>query len=180
MADSGGTAPSMNRCTRLLRHPQAVTNLQVIQVTSSIRAEIQAWLSWPRALPLATEVMGVSSQSFPSCMHQMRIPAYAVTLCNMGDGHLVHIMAYSFSAPRPQSGNPVTWQYRSGRCNNSIMHKRSHTTRSLLFYLSKYASTHVGTSHAIRQWTTILQQLQASSWKITILIAGLALSYRAP
>ena len=65
----------------------------------------------------------------------------------------------SFSAPRPQSGNPVTWHYRSGRCNNSIMHKRSHTTRSLVFYLSKYASTHVGTSHAIRQWTTILQQL---------------------
>ena len=99
MADSGGTAPSMNRCTRLLRHPQAVTNLQVIQVTSSIRAEIQAWLSWPRALPLATEVMGVSSSV-------MRIPAYAATLCNIGDGHLVHIMAYFFQCTQTTEWKP--------------------------------------------------------------------------
>ena len=98
----------------------------------------------------------------------MRIPADAVTLCNIGDGHLVDIMAYFFQCTQTTKWKPSNlalpeWEVQQF----DHAQKEPHDKVAPLLFV-KVRSTHVGTSHAIRQWTTILQQLHEDEAQMLI------------
>ena len=114
MADSGGTAPSMNRCTRLLRHPQAGTNLQVIQVhqASGPRSRLgchglehypwrQRWCDLVKLLSRFA--------------HKILILARRKSLSAPGAHHGLHLSVHP-----DHKWKPSNLALRSGKCNNSF------------------------------------------------------------